>query len=187
MKDQGRAIQVEFVGPGVIPRKLKAAMLGEWGLLVLRCSGSAFIAFIRTWPSFLQPYSGTAPLATQNTSGRAIETHKTGVADDVIFWSGATERPVIGKSASDKKAEEIGSTRKNEKHGQSKIERLVVSSSGDLAYEYGSSTIEFDDTQSGKHESFSPTYLRVWKRDGSVWRVAAAFFRPNPSKICPAE
>ena len=88
---------------------------------------------------------------------------------------------------SHKKAEEIGSTRKNEKHGQSKIERLVVSSSGDLAYEYGSSTIEFDDTQSGKHESFSPTYLRVWKRDGSVWKVAAAFFRPNPSKICPAE
>lgn len=118
---------------------------------------------------------------------QAIETHKTGVADDVIFWSGATERPVIGKSASDQKAEEIGSTRKNEKHGQSKIERLVVSSSGDLAYEYGSGTIEFDDTQSGKHESFSPTYLRVWKRDGGVWKVAAAFFRPNPSKICPAE
>ena len=118
---------------------------------------------------------------------QAIETHKTEVADDVIFWSGATDRPVIGKSVSDKKAEEIGSTRKNEKHGQSKIERLVVSSSGDLAYEYGSSTLEFDDAQSGKHESFSPTYLRVWRKDGSVWKVAAAFFRPNPSKICPAE
>jgi ketosteroid isomerase-like protein len=118
---------------------------------------------------------------------QAIETHQTQVADDVIFWSGATERPIMGKASSEQQGKEIGSTRKNEKQGKGKIERLVVSASGDMAYEYGSNSLEFDDVQSGKHLSFSPTYLRVWKRDGTVWKVAAAFMRPNPSKICPAD
>jgi len=68
--------------------------------------------------------------------------------------------------------------------GPEKIERLAVSTSGDLAYDYGATPLEFDDAQTGTHVSFTPTHPRVWKREKGVWKLAAAFMRPNPSKIC---
>ncbi len=115
---------------------------------------------------------------------RAIESRQTQYTDDLIFWSGAYDHPIIGKTNVESQGAGIAKTRKNEKRGPEKIEKLVVSTSGDLAYEYGATTLEFDDAQTGTHASFTPTHLRVWKRENGAWKLAAAFVRPNPSKIC---
>ncbi len=115
---------------------------------------------------------------------RAIESGQTQSADDLIFWSGAFDHPIIGKANLETQGAEIAKTRKNEKRGPEKIERLVVSTTGDLAYDYGATSLEFDDAQTGTHASFTPTHLRIWKREKGVWKLAAAFMRPNPSKIC---
>jgi ketosteroid isomerase-like protein len=115
---------------------------------------------------------------------RTIESGHSESTDDLIFWSGATDHPIIGQVARRREEPKIASTRKNEKNGPDKIERLVVSKSGDLAYVYGTTSVEFDDAQTGKHESFAPTYLEVWQKQDNVWKLAAAFYRPNPSSIC---
>ena len=56
-------------------------------------------------------------------------------------------------------------------------ERIVVSKSGDMAYEYGTSSVSFDDPD-GKHVAFQAGYLRVWKPVEGQCRVAALMARP---------
>jgi hypothetical protein len=95
-----------------------------------------------------------------------------------VFWSGALRRPVVDEAQPDPfPASGIG-MRKNQKIS-AKIERLEVSASGDLAWEYSIGTLEYDlDDGSSKHEKFDTGTLRVWKKEGGSWKVAAAFVRP---------
>ena len=45
----------------------------------------------------------------------------------------------------------------------SKIERLVVAKSGDIAYEYGTGTLSWD-TSEKQHVQFENAYLRTGKK-----------------------
>lgn len=100
------------------------------------------------------------------------------MAADAIFVSGAIEYPVVGEeqrktalAESNQKAQRTNIERK------SKVERLVLSQSADMAYEYGSGHMSFD-TKEG-HIEFDNAYLRVWQKLGKQWQVAAVFFRKN--------
>lgn len=55
--------------------------------------------------------------------------------------------------------------------------RLEVSSSGDLAMDYGWYTFAFD-TDNGRFED-NGKYVVVWKRIDGAWRVAADIFNTN--------
>ena len=55
--------------------------------------------------------------------------------------------------------------------------RIEVSSSGDLAYDYGWYTFAFD-TDNGRFED-NGKYIVVWKKEGGVWKVAADIFNTN--------
>ena len=57
-------------------------------------------------------------------------------------------------------------------------ERIVVSKSCDMAYEYGTAVTDFDDQKTGKHISFPSGYLRVWRFVDGIWQVAATMARP---------
>ena len=55
--------------------------------------------------------------------------------------------------------------------------RIEVSSSGDLAYDYGWYTFDFD-TDNGRVMD-KGKYIVVWKKVGGVWKVAADIFNTN--------
>ncbi len=48
---------------------------------------------------------------------RAIESGQMQSADDLIFWSGAFDHPIIGKANLETQGVEIARTRKNQKSG----------------------------------------------------------------------
>jgi hypothetical protein len=54
-----------------------------------------------------------------------------------------------------------------------KPDGIVTAASGEMAYEYGTSSLSFDEVGSGKHVAFTAAYLRVWRSiDGSGKEVA---------------
>ena len=56
-------------------------------------------------------------------------------------------------------------------------QRIVVSDSKDLAYEYSNFIMEFD-TKAGKDIRFDGAGLRIWQKQGDEWKQAAMFVRP---------
>jgi ketosteroid isomerase-like protein len=113
----------------------------------------------------------------ENDGNRVIK-----YTDDSIFVSGAFPRPIIGRKQFDAmkpRREEMKKARPNEKM-KSDIQRLVISQSGDLAYEYGDFNVSFD-SKNKKRTGFSGSYLRVWRKVNGEWLVDAFFARPNES------
>ena len=99
------------------------------------------------------------------------------MTDDMYFFSGALEKPVIGKSEGDKASSEVDAERKSTKYTTT-VDRIVIPQSGDMAYEYGTSRVMFDEVKSGKHHDFTAAYLRVWKAADGSCKIAAAMFQP---------
>jgi hypothetical protein len=76
----------------------------------------------------------------------------------------------------------IAAQRKNEKQASEKPDKIVASPSGDMAYEYGTTRVQFDEKQSGQHQNFTAAYLRVWKSDGGACKIGAMMFEPEEQK-----
>jgi ketosteroid isomerase-like protein len=100
--------------------------------------------------------------------------------DDRIFVSGAYPRPMIGKeiSAENKSAEEKMKAERQNFTRKDRIERLVVSQAGDMAYEFGYGDLAWD-TPDKKHVAFESSYVRVWRKQQGQWKVELLFARPN--------
>jgi len=98
--------------------------------------------------------------------------------DDRYFFSGALDKPVIGNAAGKQAGAKVAANRKNESDVE-KTERIVAADSGDMAYEYGTSHLSFDNVKTGEHEDFTAAYLRVWKADKGVCKVAAEMAEPE--------
>jgi ketosteroid isomerase-like protein len=101
-------------------------------------------------------------------------------AKDRIFWSGAIRTPVVGSQ----QAEEVPSDRRlslrvpGSQKSKTTVCRIEIAKSGDLAYEFSDSELSFD-LKDGKRESLPTSALRVWKKEGGEWKVAAQFSRPH--------
>ena len=104
--------------------------------------------------------------------------------DDAFFWSGAYDKPLIGSIEIDEAYKKFltETPRKNEVKAQH-TERIFVAKSGDMAYEYGTGEMSFDDLRTGKHLAFENAYLRVWKSVNGDCRVAATMIRPIDSTM----
>ncbi|MGA8341473.1 MAG: hypothetical protein WB781_05995 [Candidatus Sulfotelmatobacter sp.] len=95
------------------------------------------------------------------------------VADDAYFFSGALEKPVIGRASADRAFKPVAARRTNAQYQPLKPDRIVAAPSGDMAYEYGTGGVSFDEVGSGKHIAFTAAYLRVWRSvDGSCKEAA---------------
>src|SRR5271155_3541242 len=114
----------------------------------------------------------------------AVQNKMIKYTEDNFFWSGAYDKPMIGKAerAEGAKKVEAEEPRKNEVYTD-RPQRVVVSKSGDMAYEYGGGEMSFDEQKTGKHVFFQVAYLRVWKSVGDQCRVAATMVRPIESTI----
>jgi ketosteroid isomerase-like protein len=102
--------------------------------------------------------------------------------DDTFFWSGAFDKPLIGKAAGEEAFKSVAATRKHEMSAE-KPDRIVVSGAGDMAYEYGTGALSFTDRKTGKRTSFQIGYLRVWRSVDGRCEVAASLFKPIESTI----
>jgi ketosteroid isomerase-like protein len=98
---------------------------------------------------------------------------------DGIFWSGAYMRPIVGGEKPDLRPGPLGVA--NRVPGSQKVKteviRVVVSDSGDLAYEYGRVGLEFD-RKDGGHAHIDAGQLVIWQKQDGQWKVAAAFQFP---------
>jgi ketosteroid isomerase-like protein len=97
---------------------------------------------------------------------------------DRIAWSGAYQRPVIGQErpVAATSAQIPVADRASTKSIYTPV-RIVVSDSGDLAYEYatGVVTTTMKDGSTRKIETAS---IRVWQKDQGEWKVAVDFAAP---------
>jgi ketosteroid isomerase-like protein len=101
-----------------------------------------------------------------------------GFTEDRIAWSGAEKRPSVGSQRGEAFPEAQLEKRKNSKSTRS-VQRLEVSASGDMAWEFSYGTLEFDlDVSPPRHVKFEQGILRVWKKMDGQWKVAASFTRP---------
>jgi ketosteroid isomerase-like protein len=107
--------------------------------------------------------------------------------EDIIFVSGAYPRPLIGRQAipaSDTAMTraEAETRKRSHEHAKTRVQKVAVSKSGDMAYGFALFDLEFDQPDStGKkeHVKFEGSQLTVWRKQKGQWLLAAAFARPN--------
>jgi hypothetical protein len=98
-------------------------------------------------------------------------------AKESVRWTGAYKRPFMAPDKGELFAAEVIAMRKNQKRS-TKIERIEVAASGDMAWDFSIVTLEFDLDGSSEHVKFDTGSLRTWKKEDGQWKVAATFMRP---------
>jgi ketosteroid isomerase-like protein len=94
---------------------------------------------------------------------------------DSVFWTGAYSKPQTQGGAANP-AEFLEAPGRKNVVSKTQVERIVVAASGDLAYEYSTFTMTYDDD--GGHHNRTGATLCVWQRVGGEWLTAAQFRRP---------
>jgi hypothetical protein len=125
-----------------------------------------------------------APVCSEQKIQLAVQKASMQHTDDSFFWSGAYDKPLIGNAQQNaaRTKSETEEPRKNQVSADHP-QRIVVSKSGDMAYEYGRGSLSYDEQKTGKHVAFDTAYLRVWKSAGGECRVAAFLVMPIESTM----
>jgi ketosteroid isomerase-like protein len=120
-----------------------------------------------------QAFSQTGP-CTETAVKSLIDRHDVNaMADDAYYFTGALDQPVVGKAAHDNAMKTVEESRQNVKTTPLRPDRVVVAPSGDMAYEYGTEHLSFDERANGKHRDFTTAYLRVWRAVDGQCKIAA--------------
>ena len=94
------------------------------------------------------------------------------VMKDAVVWTGASSKPLTKDTD---RPDLVAPNRRNSTFNTI-VQRIDVSQSSDMAYEYSSFTISYDDDRG--HTQAEGALLRVWKKDGGAWKIAAHIQRP---------
>ncbi len=97
------------------------------------------------------------------------------LTDNVVVWAGISDQPIVGKQNWEAKRKEFGKARPNTKFNRVP-ERIVISESKDLAYEYGAHASSWDKPEGGRAEN-AGYYMRVWRKVNGEWLQEAFFIR----------
>ena len=98
-------------------------------------------------------------------------------ADDIYVNSQNSDKPIVGLDKVIQFRNQQLAGRKNNQPAKFDPERIVTSKNSNMAYEYGKAHVEYDLATTGEHVSYDVDYLRVWKVDGKVCKLAASFSR----------
>ena len=132
-------------------------------------------------------------IARYDQEGRGSVPH----TDDTIYWTGDFQRPAVGSQQPvPLPAEERPSAARVPGAPSERVPgsrrrvttpvRIEIAASGDMAYEFSNSEVVFD-LRNGERESATPaSVLRVWKKDGAQWKIAAMFARPHHQQAVPS-
>jgi hypothetical protein len=102
---------------------------------------------------------------------------------DVVFWSGAYAKPQTASVPADP-ADLLATPGRKNVVQKTDVQRIVVAKSEDMAYEYSTFVLSFDDND-GHKERIGAT-LRVWRQTGGEWKIAAMFHRPY-GRVVPVD
>jgi hypothetical protein len=91
---------------------------------------------------------------------------------DVVVWTGASSKPLTKEGD---KPDLVAPNRRNQVF-KTTVQRIEVSQSADMAYEYSTFTLSYDDDRG--HTNATGALVRVWKKDGTAWKIAIQFQRP---------
>ena len=91
---------------------------------------------------------------------------------DSVYWTGASSKPLTKETD---KPDLVAPNRRNDVF-KTTVQRVEVSQSADMAYEYSTFSVAYDDDRG--HTAGNGALLRVWKKDGGTWKIAAQFQRP---------
>ena len=110
-------------------------------------------------------------LIAQRDAGTRLPT-----TPDRVLWMASFQKPIVGNETPTLRTHERGIENRvpNSEKAHTDVQRIVVSQSGDLAYEYSNGTIAFD-LLDGRHISSPNSTLRVWQKQDGQWKQAAAF------------
>jgi len=99
---------------------------------------------------------------------------------DRIFWTGAIVRPTVGAEASVAVEGDLGIANRVAGSNVTKTTpvRIEVAKSGDMAYEFSNGELSYK-LKSGQTVNTKTSTLRVWRKEGGQWKVAASFTRPH--------
>ena len=123
------------------------------------------------------------PCTEQNVKEQGLKDEEPATwMDDMYFFNSVVRKPIIGKAALQQAQGKAEAQRKNERPNPEIPDKIVISESADMAYEYGTTHVEFDDTSSGKHQQLEVAYLRVWRAAGGACKIAATMMQPEDTK-----
>src|SRR5271167_2648292 len=121
--------------------------------MTLRFMGFCLAVWVA--PAMLVGQDSNVNLKADESAIRAlIASGKTPYIDDSVFWTGLVKRPVVGKEVPEPFPEFKNLKRKNQLN-TTKVERLEVAASGDMAWEFSYVHSEYDtDETPASHKSF---------------------------------
>lgn len=152
--------------------------LGTWLLFFLACAVLVAVRppAARGADDISQDEKQIRELVRKKDAGEEIKS-----TEDSIFVAGPVSRPLIGKEQQAEfyktQGNAILESRPNMKR-ETRVMRVVVAKSGDLAYEYSDFTMSWD-SEDKKRTTFEGSYLRVWRKVNEEWLEEAFFARPN--------
>jgi ketosteroid isomerase-like protein len=138
-------------------------------------------------PAILVGQSSKVDLKAEEAAIRSLIAggQRASFTEDAVFWSGAFPRPAVGSQRPEPYPGSNVGKRTNQKE-TTKVERLEVASSGDMAWEFSYGKLEYDvDESPSRHVSFDTALLRVWRKLSGQWKVKAAFMRPLDLPFAP--
>ncbi len=106
----------------------------------------------------------------------AIKQGKTPVSEDLFSYMPPYGRPRLGKGDVQRANTESFSGRTNVTRSWGSDHRIVPSASGDMAYEFGTQRMGYD--ENGKHTDFEAAMLIVYRAKGNVCETAALTMHP---------
>jgi ketosteroid isomerase-like protein len=101
-----------------------------------------------------------------------------------IFWSGAYAKPQTGIDGADDAADRLVAPGRKNQIDKTTPEKIVVAKSSDMAYEYSTFVLNYDDGNG--HHQITGALLRVWQQDASIWKIAAEF-RRGYGRVVPVD
>ena len=99
------------------------------------------------------------------------------VLDDNVFWSGAYQKPSVGKGEAPRRSNR-GERHPGTDRAATTVVRLEVAQSRDLAWEHSNAEVTFT-FKDGTKNNFTRSILRVWRKDAGQWKIAATFGLPQ--------
>jgi len=123
-------------------------------------------------PLFILLSAAQTQAQTGPCTESAIKQGNVALADDAFSYMPPYGKPVVGKSAAQAANKKSFSDRTNITHSWVGEHRIVSAASGDMAYEYGTMHMGYD--QGGGHHEFEAVMLSVYKaKDGACQKVAS--------------
>ena len=155
----------------------------------IRATAAAGVLAVAVLPAQAQAQSGDER-AIRELIAQYDRAERVARTDDAIVWTGDQKEPTVGARRGEplpldrrpSSAQRPGASAERVPGGRRRVTtpvRIDIAQSGDLAFEFSYSELRFD-LKDGTQETVLPaSVMRVWKKEGGQWKIAAMFARPH--------